>query len=150
MYNKIQFDPEEKNVGLFNSLKSQHERLCRAMDDQKTLPLATAAVVMRIRRSKVSDALIRMYKRGMFGGDQPYVDDQLDVIVRDQRYAPLAALLSAADELSRRVDEAQQSLRRVIQRRVFIKNMLILQRTKMVHLHQLSLKIPIISISALI
>ena len=83
------------------------------MDDQKTLPLASAAAVMRIRREKVDDALARMHKRGFFGEDQPYVDDALALVVRDKRYAPLAALLHAAGELSRKVDEAQQNLRRV-------------------------------------
>lgn len=83
------------------------------MDDQKTLPLSSAAAVMRIRRDKVDDALSRMHKRGFFGEDQPYVDDALSLVVRDKRYAPLAALLHAAGELSRKVDEAQQNLRRV-------------------------------------
>lgn len=83
------------------------------MDDQKTLPLASAAAVMRIRRDKVDEALARMHKRGMFGGDHPYVDDQLGLVVRDKRYAPMAALLCAAGELSKKVDEAQQNLRRV-------------------------------------
>lgn len=83
------------------------------MDDQKTLPLASAAAVMRIRREKVDDALARMHKRGFFGTDQPYVDNALSLVVRDKRYAPLAALLHAAGELSRKVDEAQQNLRRV-------------------------------------
>ncbi len=100
-------------MSLFNSLKSQFERLARSMDDQKTLPLASAAAVMRIRREKVDDALARMHKRGFFGEDQPYVDDALSLVVRDKRYAPLAALLHAAGELSRKVDEAQQNLRRV-------------------------------------
>ena len=100
-------------MSLFNSLKSQFERLARSMDDQKTLPLSSAAAVMRIRRDKVDDALSRMHKRGFFGEDQPYVDDALSLVVRDKRYAPLAALLHAAGELSRKVDEAQQNLRRV-------------------------------------
>ncbi|MBQ1945414.1 MAG: hypothetical protein II343_00650, partial [Clostridia bacterium] len=108
-------------MSLFNSLKSQFERLSRSMDDQKTLPLATASAVMRIRRDKVDDALARMYKRGMFGGDQPYVDDQMGVVVRDKRYAPLAALLHAADMLQRKVDESQQNLRRV--RRVSVQQL---------------------------
>lgn len=100
-------------MGLFNSLKSQHERLMRSMDDQKTLSLASAAAVMRIRRDRVDESLARMYKKGMFGADEPYVDDALGVVVRDKRYAPLAALLHAADELYRIVDEAQQNLKRV-------------------------------------
>ena len=83
------------------------------MDDQKTLSLSSASAVMRIRRDKVDDALSRMHKRGFFGEDQPYVDDALALVVRDKRYAPLAALLHAAGELSRKVDEAQQNLRRV-------------------------------------
>lgn len=100
-------------MSLFNSLKTQYERLARSMDDQKTLPLASAAAVMRIRREKVDDALARMHKRGFFGADQPYVDDAMALVVRDKRYAPLAALLHASGELSRKVDEAQQNLKRV-------------------------------------
>lgn len=83
------------------------------MDDQKTLPLATASAVMRIRRDKVDEALSRMRKKGMFGTDAPYVDDALGVVVRDKRYAPLAALLHAANALDRAVDDALQNLRRV-------------------------------------
>ncbi|MBQ4552373.1 MAG: hypothetical protein IJA59_05435 [Clostridia bacterium] len=100
-------------MSLFNSLKSQHERLMRSMDDQKTLPLASAAAVMRIRREKVDEALSRMHKKGMFGSDQPYVDDTLGLVIRDKRYAPLASLLHAAGELTRKVDEALQNLKRV-------------------------------------
>ena len=100
-------------MSLFNSLKSQHERLMRSMDDQKTLPLASAAAVMRIRREKVDEALSRMHKQGMFGSDQPYVDDTLGLVIRDKRYAPLASLLHAAVELTRKVDEALQNLKRV-------------------------------------
>lgn len=100
-------------MGLFNSLKTQHERLMRSMDDQKTLSLASASAVMRVRRDKVDESLSRMHKKGMFGSDQPYVDDALGVVVRDKRYAPLAALLHAADALSRVVDDALQNLRRV-------------------------------------
>ena len=99
-------------MGLFNSLRSQYERLCRSMDDQKTFSLASAAAVMRIRRDKVDEALARMYKKGMFGSDQPYVDDQLGVVVRDKRYAGLASLLDAAQQLMRATDEAQQNLKR--------------------------------------
>ncbi len=83
------------------------------MDDQKTLPLASACAVMRLRRDKVDDALSRMHKKGMFGTDEPYVDDALDVVVRDKRYAPLAALLHAADVLGRTASDALQNLRRV-------------------------------------
>lgn len=100
-------------MSLFNSLKSQYERLSRSMDDQKILPLASAAAVMRIRRDKVDEALSRMHKKGMFGSDQPYVDDALGLLVRDKRYAPLAALLHASSELTRKVDEALQNLKRV-------------------------------------
>lgn len=100
-------------MGLFNSLKTQHERLMRSMDDQKTLPLASACAVMRLRRDKVDESLRRMQKKGMFGTDEPYVDDALGVVVRDKRYAPLAALLHAADELKSTVDDALQNLRRV-------------------------------------
>lgn len=100
-------------MGLFNSLKTQHERLMRSMDDQKTLPLASACAVMRLRRDKVDESLRRMQKKGMFGMDEPYVDDALGVVVRDKRYAPLAALLHAADELKSTVDDALQNLRRV-------------------------------------
>lgn len=115
MYNKTHrnYPKGSSNVGLFNSLKSQHERLMRSMDDQKTLSLASAAAVMRIRREKVDESLARMYKKGMFGADQPYVDDALSMVVRDKRYAPMAALLHATDELGRIVDEAMQNLRRV-------------------------------------
>lgn len=83
------------------------------MDDQKILPLASAAAVMRIRRDKVDETLSRMHKKGMFGSDQPYVDDALGLLVRDKRYAPLAALLHASSELTRKVDEALQNLKRV-------------------------------------
>lgn len=100
-------------MGLFNSLSSQFERLCRAMDDNKTLSLGTAAAAMRIRREKVDAQLARMHKKGLFGGDKPYVDDQLGLVVRDRRYAPLAGLLHAADMLMRAIDQAQQTLRRV-------------------------------------
>ena len=100
-------------MGLFNSLKTQHERLMRSMDDQKTLPLASASAVMRVRRDKVDESLSRMHKKGMFGTDEPYVDDALGVVVRDKRYAQLAALLHAADQLKSVVDEALQNLRRV-------------------------------------
>lgn len=83
------------------------------MDDQKTLSLASACAVMRLRRDKVDDALRRMHKKGMFGTEEPYVDDALGVVVRDKRYAPLASLLHAADTLKSVVDDALQNLRRV-------------------------------------
>ena len=113
MYNRLNPSGGIPFVSLFNSLKSQHERLMRSMDDQKTLPLASAAAVMRIRREKVDEALSRMHKKGMFGSDQPYVDDTLGLVIRDKRYAPLASLLHAAGELTRKVDEALQNLKRV-------------------------------------
>lgn len=113
MYNRLNPSGGIPFVSLFNSLKSQHERLMRSMDDQKTLPLASAAAVMRIRREKVDEALSRMHKKGMFGSDQPYVDDALGLVIRDKRYAPLASLLHAAGELTRKVDEALQNLKRV-------------------------------------
>ncbi|MBR5232324.1 MAG: hypothetical protein IKW00_08805 [Clostridia bacterium] len=100
-------------MGLFNSLKNQHERLVHAMDDHKTLTLGTAASVMRVNRSKVDAVLSRMYKKGYFGSDRPYVDDALELVVRDKRYATLAALLYASDTLLRTIDQAQQNLKRV-------------------------------------
>jgi len=100
-------------MGLFNSLTSQFERLSHAMDDQKTLSLGAAAAVMRIRREKVDAQLARMHKKGLFGSDKPYVDDRMEVVVRDRRYAHLAMLLHAAAQLLRALDEAQQTLKRL-------------------------------------
>ena len=100
-------------MSFFNSLKGQFERLTRSMDDQKTFPLASAAAVMRVRRDQVETSLERMHKRGFFGTNHPYVDDQLEAVVLDKRYAPLAALLYAVRELSRKADESLKNLRRV-------------------------------------
>ena len=100
-------------MGLFNSLGGQFERLSHAMDDRKTLGLGAASAVMRVHRSKVEKQLARMHKKGMFGSDRPYVDDQLELVVRDKRYANLAALLHAAGQLLRALDEAQQTLKRI-------------------------------------
>lgn len=100
-------------MGLFNPLAGQYERLSHAMDDLKTLSLGAAAAVMRVRREKVESSLTRMHKKGYFGSDKPYVDDQLELVVRDRRYANLAALLHAASQLLHALDAAQQTLRRV-------------------------------------
>jgi len=100
-------------MGLFNSLNSQYERLSHAMDDQKTFSLGAAAAVMRVRRERVDAQLSRMHRKGYFGADKPYVDDQLEVVVRDRRYANLASLLGAAAKLLHALDEAQQTLKRV-------------------------------------
>lgn len=82
-------------MSLFNTINSQYQALTRAMDNRKTIRLLDAAAVMKVKPENVDHSLVVMNKRKLFGTCEPYVDEQIGLVVLDARYAPYAAVKNA-------------------------------------------------------
>lgn len=93
-------------MSLFNPIQGQYERLSRALDDRKTIPLHDAAQAMRVKEGRVDRSLLEMTKKGFFGENRPYVDDELRTVVIDPRYAAYARVMAAAEHL---IDELESA-----------------------------------------
>lgn len=82
-------------MGIFFKLQDRYEALMRAVDNEKTLPLADAAKAMRVSCEKVDDLLAKMARKGFFPKDVPYVDNALQLVIMAPRYHNMAVLVDA-------------------------------------------------------
>lgn len=99
-------------MGLFNPIKGQYERLRHALGSSKTLHVSTVAASMRVRRERVEKNLAVMTRRRYFGANKPYMDNELQLMVIDRRYADYAATLGALDRLLRALRTAKEGQQR--------------------------------------
>lgn len=95
-------------MSLFNPINTQFENLQRALDDRKTVSLSEAARAMKVKPEKVDHSLMLMGKRGLFGKNAPYLDDELRMVVIDKKYAGYAAVMSAVEYAIGSLTKAQQ------------------------------------------
>ncbi|MBO2517775.1 MAG: hypothetical protein CW338_11005 [Clostridiales bacterium] len=96
-------------MGLFNPISGQFEALQRAMDDRKTIALKDAAAAMNVKPEKVDHSLFIMTKRGLFGDDRPYVDEAINMVVLDKRYADYALTQYALKKLKKQLSDARKA-----------------------------------------
>ncbi len=94
-------------MSLFNPIKKQYARLMELSGSLPCCDLDSAAVVMRIKKSKVSKNLGKMIDRGYFGENRPYIDPEMSMIVMDKRYHSFACIYSSACRLKWSLNRAR-------------------------------------------
>ena len=98
-------------MSILHPIGKQFEGLAAAFEGEICIPLSRAAAAMGISRSKVAQSLIKMEQKGLFeDGAVPYVENSVELVVRDRRHAPYAVTLGNSDRICHLLEEAVQLL----------------------------------------
>lgn len=94
-------------MSILHPIGKQFEGLVTAFEGKICIPLSQAATAMGISRNKVAQSLVKMEQKGLFEeGAVPYVENSVELVVRDRRHAPYAITLGNSDRICHLLEEA--------------------------------------------
>lgn len=98
-------------MSMLHPIRKQYEGLCSAFDGEICITLSRAADAMGISRTKVAQSLVKMEQKGLFSdGAVPYVENSVELVVRDRRHAAYAITLGLSDRICHLLEEAERLL----------------------------------------
>ena len=101
-------------MSFFNPINSQFKRLEKVFAVDPALDLSYAASLMHVRPDQAARSIAIMNQRLLFAPDTAVVEPRLSVLVRDERYLPLARLKRSTQHLQQSLQTAATAAERVL------------------------------------